>query len=185
MASMKINLLKDHHVLSEREYSRERSLLRYSVVGLVVLLFLMMAVFFWNFILANKLSGIESSITMASNQLKGLAEANAQQLYVKNRLSLISDFLADRAVSREALQQILTLQIEGVTIGGITYVGDNEVSVTVQANNAEILGRAIEYYKTENGFFPQVVAKGISLQKDGKYEMILILTIPASKNKEQ
>lgn len=179
--AMKINLLKDRRVLTEKEYTQERNVLRWSAVALSIVTVLGIAVFLWNMILSGRLSTIESSITKASKELSGLAEANAEQIYIKNRLQLISGFLAERQVAREALQQVLTLTIPGVTIGGISTDEDGEIVVSVLADNLDALNSTINYYKGQNSFFTQSVSRGITRDKDGKYTMNVGLQIPKAK----
>jgi len=179
--AMKINLLKDRRVLTEKEYNQERLILRYSAIVLSITTVIGVAIFLWNFILANRLVAIESSITEASKELSELAEANAEQIYIKNRLQLISGFLAERQIARESLQQVLTLTIPGVTISGISTDEDGEIVVNVTADNLAALSSSIDYYKKDSDFFTQAVNRGITRDKDGKYMMNVGLTIPKPK----
>ena len=106
---MRVNLLKNRRVLSEKDYLREKKFLQGSVIGLVLVVFITIAMALWNFVLSQKLKGIEEEITKASSQMQGLSDANAEQVYVKNRLSLIGNFLDDQAIARESLQSVLAL----------------------------------------------------------------------------
>lgn len=178
---MKINLLKDRRVLTEKEYTRERNILRQAIVILAVTLVVTIAITMWYLMLAKRLSDIESSIAKSSKELSGLAQANAEQIYIKNRLQLISGFLTDRKVAREALQQVLSLSIPGVTIGGISTEDDGTIIVGVKADNIEALSSAIAYYKTENNFFTQAVNRGIIRDKYGVYTMNVGLQVPVAK----
>lgn len=178
---MKINLLKTRRVLSEKEYLAERGYLRISIVALLIVLFIVVAMASWNFILSNKLAQVEKGIATATKEMQNLTEANAQQLYLKSRLNLISGFLSDRSLSREALQQVLSINIPGVNIGGVSNVAENELEVKVDASDAFSLIEAVNYYKNDNKFFIQVVSKGITRDAEGKYQLSLILTIPGNK----
>lgn len=178
--AIRINLLKNRRVLSEKDYLREKKFLQISVVSLVIVFVITVAMAIWNFALSQRLLGIEESITEANKQMQGLATANAEQVYVKNRLSLIGGFLDDQSVARESLQQILALSLPGISIGGITFESESEVMVTVTAESVVALSSAIEYYKRDDAYFPQVVSQGMSRNKDGLYEMRLVLTLPTN-----
>lgn len=180
---MRVNLLKNRRVLSEKDYLREKKFLQGSVIGLVLVVFITIAMALWYFVLSQKLKGIEEEITKASSQMQGLSDANAEQVYVKNRLSLIGNFLDDQAIARESLQSVLALSLPGVTIGGMSFDKENEVTVTVSADSQGALKEALAYYKQADGFFPQVVSTGVSRNKEGKYEMKLTLTLPLKDEK--
>lgn len=175
---MRINLLKNRRVLSEKDYLREKKFLQISVVGLVIVFVVTAAMAIWNYALSSRLSGIEEAITEANKQMQGLATANAEQVYVKNRLSLIGNFLDDQSIARESLQQILALSLPGVSIGGITFESETEVVVIVSADSAVSLAEALSYYQRDDAYFPQVVSEGLSRNKDGRYELRLVLTLP-------
>lgn len=178
---MKINLLKNRKVLSEKDYLREKKFLQIAITSLVIVFVLTLAMALWNWMLSNKLANIESSISKANSQLSGLAEANAEQVYVKNRLTLIGNFLDEQAVSRESLQQVLALSLPGVTIGGINFMDKNQVEVVIDADSVESLGSVVSYYEQQDGYFPQVISQGMTKLKDGGYEMKLTLTLPHNK----
>ncbi|MCQ3944168.1 MAG: hypothetical protein DPW11_00085 [bacterium] len=182
-SGMRVNLLKNHRVLSEKDYLREKKFLQAAVVGLVLVVFVTVAMALWNFVLSQKLRGIEEEIAKASSQMQGLTEANAGQVYVKNRLGLIGNFLDDQAIARESLQEVLTLSLPGVTIGGMSFESASEISVTVSAESQPALKEALAYYRRTDGFFPQVVSNGISRSKEGRYEMKLVLTLPLKDEK--
>lgn len=184
MASgMKVNLLKNRRVLSEKDYLREKQLLQYSVIGLVLVVLVTISLALWNFVLSQKLKSIEEEITRSSTQMQGLSEANAEQVYVKNRLSLIGSFLDDQAIARESLQKVLALSLPGVTFGGMSFESNNEILVTVSADSQPALRDALAYYQQKDGYFPQVVSQGVSRNKEGRYEMKLVLTLPLKEDK--
>lgn len=178
---MRINLLKNHRVLSEKDYLREKQYAQISMLGLVVVVVITVAMAIWNFVLAQKLSGIEASITKANNQMQGLAEANAEQVYVKNRLKLIGNFMDEQTIAREALQQVLALSLPGVTIGAITFAEGDEISVIVSAATQAALEESLKYYQQSEGFFDQIVSEGVSKVKNGSYEMRVKLLLPKIK----
>lgn len=182
-SGMRVNLLKNRRVLSEKDYLREKKFLQGSVIGLVVVVIITVAMALWNFFLSQKLKGIEEEIAKASSQMQGLTEANAEQVYVKNRLGLIGNFLDDQAVARESLQNVLALSLPGVAIGGMSFESENEITVTVNAESQSALKEALAYYKQADGFFPQVVSTGVSRNKEGRYEMKLTLTLPVKDGK--
>lgn len=182
-SGMRVNLLKNRRVLSEKDYLREKKFLQSAVVGLVLVVFITVAMALWNFVLSQKLKGIEEEIAKASSQMQGLTEANAEQVYVKNRLGLIGNFLDDQAVARESLQKVLALSLPGVSIGGMSFESASEISVTVSAESQPALKEALAYYQQPDGFFPQVVSMGVSRNKEGRYEMKLVLTLPLKDEK--
>lgn len=178
MVNARINLLKNRKVLSEKDYLREQQLFRYAVVGLTMVAVVTVAVSIASFVVARKLGGIEQEIATSSRALQGMAEANAQQVYLKSRLTLISAFLDDRAVSREAIQRIFSLAIPGASVSSVAFVGDNIVATTVNSRSVGVLNEVLSYYQADTGFFTQVVSLGVSRSKDGSYDMQLHLTIP-------
>lgn len=178
---MRINLLKNRRVLTEKEYIREQSFLQWSVLGLVITFVLTVAMAIWTFILTSKLSGIESEIASANKQMQGLSEANAEQVFIKNRLDLIGNFLDDQAIARESVQQVLALAIPGVTIGGMKFDQANKIEVVVSANTPGSLSDVLAYYKQKENYFPQVISNGVTRDKDGQYQISLTLSMP---NKE-
>lgn len=179
---MRINLLKNHRVLSEKEYLREKRLAQSSVLVLVVVVIITIAMAIWNFVLAQKLAGIEKSITKANTSMQGLSEANVEQVYVKNRLKLIGNFMDEQTIAREALQQVLALSLPDVTIGGISFNDDEEIRVVVTSATQVALEESLKYYEQEDGFFTQVVNEGIAKTKDGFYEMKVRLSLPKVKS---
>lgn len=177
---MRINLLKNRRVLSEKDYIREKQFLRLATTGMLIVVVITIAMAIWNFTLSRRLASIEGEIAQANTQMAGLANANAEQLYVKNRLSLIGNFLNEQEVAREGLQQVLALSIPGVTISGLTFESATEVAVVVAASSQSALAEVVAYYEQKDGYFPQIITRGLSRNKDGLYEMQLLLTLPAS-----
>ncbi len=176
---MRVNLLKNRRVLSEKDYLREKKFLQGAVIGTIIVVFVTVAMAIWNFALSQRLNGIETEITQTSAQLQGLAEANAEQVYVKNRLGLIGNFLDEQAVARESLQKILALALPGVAIGGLTFESENEIVITVSAETQSALGAALSYYQDSESYFPQVVSQGVTRNMDGSYSIKLLLTLPS------
>jgi hypothetical protein len=181
MSAMKINLLKNRKVLSEKDYLQEQVLLRYSVVTLTVIVVVTVAVSIWNLFLSTRLSGIEKSIATSSSKLQGLTDANARQVYLKSRLQLITDFLDKRGIAREALQRIYSLNIPGATVTAVMFASDTVVSIQVSSRSQASLNDVIAYYQKDSEFFTQVVSRGVSLGTDGAYDIRLDLTIPKGK----
>lgn len=177
-SGMRVNLLKNRRVLSEKDYLREKKLLQSSVVGLVVVLVITISMALWNFVLSQKLRGIEQEITKASSVIQGLSEANAEQVYVKNRLSLIGNFLDEQAIARESLQKVLALTLPGIAIGGMSFESESEIVVTLNADSQQALKEVLSYYEEEESYFPQVLSHGVTRNKEGKYELKLTLSLP-------
>lgn len=179
---MRINLLKNHRVLSEKDYLREKKLAQGALIFLTVVVVITIAMAIWNFVLAQKLAGIEKSITKANTSMQGLSEANVEQVYVKNRLKLIGTFMDEQTIARDALQQVLALSLPNVTIGGITFVESEEIRVIINASTQQALEESLKYYERGDGFFTQVVNEGIAKTKDGTYEMRVRLSLPKVKS---
>lgn len=178
--SLKINLIKNRHTLSEKDYQKERAYFRYSLILSVVITVITVAVSLWQFLLTRELSQIEASITSSTQKLQGLAQANAKQIYLKSRLKLISGFLDDRAVSRQAIQKVFSIQIPDVSISGLTFESDNTLKVQATALNVQAFGQLIEYISKDSGFFLQILSQNVTRNDTGEYVMSMLLTIPKS-----
>ncbi len=178
MVDLKINLLKNRPTLSERDYQKEKSLLRYSIFALVVIVAIVAAFSVWNLILTRQVSGIEEALTTTSREMQGLSEASAQQVYLKSRLKLISGFLSDRSQTREAMQKILSTSIPGAHVAGVVFESKNTIGVQYSSENAGSLNELLKYYETDTEYFMHVVSEGLARSKDGSYQLSLLLTLP-------
>lgn len=178
MVDLRINLLKNRPTLSESDYLKERNILRYAVFGVVVAVVLVVSLSIWNIVLNTRLANIERSITQASKDMQGLVQASASQIYLKSRLKLITNFLVERSLTRESLQLVLSNEIEGTRISGVTFVGENILRIQVGADTVYALSQVLTYYQTSNTYFTQVVSRGITRAKDGSYQVSLDLTVP-------
>lgn len=173
-----INLIKNRHTLSEVEYQRERKYYRYATIGLVVAVVVTVAVSIWQFVLTRELKGLEESIGNSTKELAGLADANAKQIYLKSRLKLITSFLDDRSVARQALQRVFSITIPGVSVSGANFESESVLSIQITASDVISLSQFLDYLTNDNDFFIQSVSRGISRLQDGKYQMNVSLTIP-------
>lgn len=180
MVQVSVNLLKNRRTLSEHDYIQEQKVLKSSVLALVVCVFVVIALSIWNYLLSNKLAGIESAIASSSRDMQGLTAANAQQIYLKSRLKLITAFLDDRSLSRQSLQTIFSLSIPGATITSAAFLTDNVIAIQVDSASITVLNDVVAYYQADSTFFTQVVSRGVTRTKDGGYELQLELTIPTS-----
>lgn len=178
MVNLRVNLLKNRRTLSENDYRREQTVFRLAVLGLIVVVVVTAALSIWNFWLSRRLLQIESGITKASNEMKGLTEANARQIYLKSRLKLISLFLTERSVSRESMQKVFSLSIPGASITSLSFLTETIIAVQVSSLDITVLNEVVTYYQGDSSFFTQVVSRGVSRAKDGSYELELELTIP-------
>lgn len=176
---MRINLLKSRRVLSEKEYLREKLWLQYSVWMLVVLAVVITTLFLWYWLLLRKYEKVNQSYLTVSSELQGLTEANASQLYLRGRLELITGFMDDRLILRNAIQKILTLDITDVNVAGMSIVTDDELSIKLVAFDSDALSSALNYLKSEIQFFTQVVSEGIVRTKDGNFELTARLKMPS------
>lgn len=178
MVDVRTNLLKNRHTLSEKDYQRERNLLKMSVVSVVVVVVIVIALSVWNLVLTRKLGGIEQALTSSSKEMQGLTQASAQQIYLKNRLNLVTGFLKDRSLTRESLQRIFSTNIEGAHVTGLAFESDTVLSVEYSADSSLSLGELIKYYEADTGYFTQAVTSGVSRGKEGTYQMSIALTLP-------
>jgi len=178
MIDIKVNLLKNRHTLSEKEYQQERNYLRSAIVGLIVVVVAVVALFLWNFVLARNLSGIEKSITSESKEMQGLVEASAQQVYLKSRLGLVTGFLSEKTITRESLQKIFSTNIAGAHVTGVAFEGDSVLVVQYTSESTVALKELLNYYEYDTGYFLQAVSRGLSRNKDGTYQMSVALTLP-------
>lgn len=178
MVDVQTNLLKNRQTLSEKDYQRERSYLRISVIGLVLVVVLVVAISIWNFVLSRKLAGIEGAMTKSSKEMQSLAQASAQQVYLKSRLNLITEFLSGRVVTRESLQKVFTVTIPGTHVVGVSFLDDSTLSVQYEASYSKPLSELLSYYQADTGYFTQVVSTGLTRSVEGSYQLSLVLGIP-------
>jgi hypothetical protein len=178
MADIKTNLLKNRHTLSEKEYEQERKYLRWSIIGLIVIVITVVALSVWNFTLTRKLADIEQAITTSSKEMQGLVQASAQQVYLKSRLQLVTGFLADKSVTRESLQKIFATSIEGVNVGAVAFESESVITVQYVSDSSAALKRLLAYYEEDTGYFLQAVSRGLSRSKEGNYQMTVAVTLP-------
>ena len=176
--AVNVNLIKNRHSISEVEYQKERSMFKASITAAVVVVVVTLAVSIWQFMLTLTLNKIEKEIAASSSDLQSLSEASAMQIYLKSRLNLITSFLDDRSVSREAMQKIFAIDIPGVTISGLSFESDSTISLKATSTSVIALSQLVDYISTKNDFFIQVVSQGLSRSDDGSYQMNLLLTIP-------
>lgn len=176
--SVKINLLKKRHTLSETEYQKERTYFRYAMTTLVVAVVITVAISIWQFVLTRKLNGLETRLGVLTQQLVGLSEANAKQIYLKSRLKLITAFLDERTVARQAIQKVFSINIPGVTLASVNFESENVINVQATAENVVDFGNLIDYLNQDSGFFLQIVSRGVTRNQDGRYQMEVALTLP-------
>lgn len=176
--STTINFLKNIPTLSERDYKKEKVYLKYAIIGLIVVGIVMLAAFVWQIILVKRLETIEDRIETSNKQLIGLADANAQQIYLKSRLQLIKKSLSDRSIAREAVQKVFSLNIPGVTVSGAAFESGNLMQLQTKADDVLSFANLIDYLNQDSDFFLQTVSKGVSRSEDGEYQMEIVLTLP-------
>lgn len=178
MTDIRTNLLKNRYTLSEKEYQKERNILRISTTLLVVVAIVVVALSVWNLVLTNKLSGLDKSLTTSSKEMQGLVQASAQQVYLKSRLSLITGFLANRTQARESLQKIFSTNIPGTHVAGVTFESESVIGVQYVSNSPSSLNQLLAYYQADTGYFTQAVSRGLTRSKDASYQMSVSLTLP-------
>lgn len=178
MVDVKTNLLKKRQTLSEKDYQKEQSYLRWSILSFVVVVLLVVAISIWNFFLTRQLSNIEQAITTTSREMQGLAEASAQQVYLKSRLTLVTGFLADRSLARESLQNIFNTDIPGTHLAGVTFESESTLAVQFGSESSTSLEQVLNYFGGDTGYFTQAVSRGITKASDGTYLLSLALSLP-------
>lgn len=178
MVDVRTNLLKNRPTLSEKDYQRERNLLKGSVVSVVVVVVVVIAISVWNLVLTQKLSTIEKGLTESSKEMQGLTQASAQQVYLKSRLNLVTGFLNERSVARESLQKVFSTNIEGVNVSGVAFDSETVLSIEYSADSSTSLDKLISYYQGDTNYFTQAVTSGLTRSKDGRYQMNVDLTLP-------
>lgn len=173
-----VNLLNDKHTLSESDYQHERKILQYSAMFFTVVVIVTMVVGIFSLFLTNKLNMIEDDIARGTNELKDLTVASAQQIYLKNRLQLITAFLDGRSVDREAMQRVFSFNIPGVVVSSVGFVNETTLGIQLTAETSAALTDALDSISAPSSFFTQVVSKGVSRAVDGSYQMQILLTVP-------
>ncbi len=184
MVDIKTNLLKNRKTLTEKEYQTERKMLRYGIFAMIVVVLVAVALSVWNFLLTRQIAKTELAITGATKDMQDLTQASAQQIYLKSRLKLITGFLSERSMTRESLQRVLSTNIDGAHVSALTFEDEAVMAVTYVTDNVLSLNKLIEYYQVDTGYYIQVVSKGISRTKDGKYQLALALTLPKGETKK-
>ncbi len=177
MSDLKINFLKKRRAISEKEYLRERKLFVISLTGFLGLFVVMLVLFGLQFFNLWQIKKTKAKLDKAESKLAGLKEVSARQLYLRSRLDIVKDFLNSRVKSREAIEKIFSLDIPGVVVANVTFVDEQDIMASLEANSVIALSRAFEWFK-ESNFFIQVVNKGVSKLVNGSYTAQLILTIP-------
>jgi len=177
MKQVKINLLKFRRSVSEEQYDREKHWFRLILGGLIGVVVVTVGVWGVNLWYSQALEKVERGIATATRELANSQEVNVKQIYLKSRLALVSEFLAGRAQTREALSQVFSLEIPGVIVSGVTLETEELLAVQLTAENAVKLARVIEYYREEQ-YFVQVVSEGIVRTKEGEYQLKLSLYLP-------
>ena len=178
MVDIRTNLLKNRPTLSEKDYRRERNILRGSVFALIIVVVVVVAISLWNFVLSRQYTAISTQITSASKQMDGYVQATSQQIYLKSRLGLVTSFLGQRSTAREALQRVLSTNIPGTHVSSVAFATDNLLSIQISSDSVSTLKATLDYYQADTGYFTQVVSKGITRVKDGSFLLSLDLTLP-------
>lgn len=178
MVDIKTNLLKNRRSLSEKDYQKERSYLQKAVISLVVVMIVVVALSVWNLVLTSKLSNIEDSLKAANKEVQGLTQASAEQIYLKSRLGLVTGFLSSRAESRQSLEKVLSTDIPGTHISTLAFEDEMTLAVAYEASSSADLNKLLSYYEADNGYFTQVVSRGITKSEGAIYSINMTLKLP-------
>lgn len=175
-----VNLLNDRHALSEKDYQTERKLLQYAVIFFTLVVVVILAIGLLIMFYTTKLNVIEGDISRGTKELSALTDASAQQIYLKNRLQLITSFLDGRSVDREAMQRIFNINIPGVVVSSVSFESDKVLAVQLTAQDSTSLEESIKLLSAPTSFFTQVISRGISRNTEGKYQLMVSLSLPRS-----
>jgi hypothetical protein len=178
MVDVRTNLLKNRQTLSEKDYQKEKNLLRLGVVGLVVVVVVVVAMSIWNLVLTSKMSRIDREFGATSKEMQGLVQASAQQVYLKSRLKLITGFLAERSTTRESLQKVFSTDIAGTHIASVSFEGESGLGLQYVADSTAPLKELLAYYEADTGYYTQAVSNGLSRSNNGTYQITIFLTLP-------
>lgn len=173
-----VNFLKNIPTLSEREYLKERLYFKYSIVFGIFTILSVIVLIIWQLTLTRKFKKIEERIDTSNKRLSGLVEASAQQIYLKSRLQLLKSYFSERTASREAIQEIFSLSLPGVTISSASFESDSVINLKATANDVLNLANLVDYFSNETDYFLQTVSKSLHRLDTGGYQMELLLTIP-------
>lgn len=178
MVDIRTNLLKHSSTLSEKDFLQEQALLRVATGAVVTAIIAVVVLSIWNYLVTGQLSQVEAEIVATTEEMQGLVLANTAQVYLKNRLSLVTNFLDEREVTREAMQKLLSTEIPGTHVAGVEFEGETILNVSYVSANSESLAALLKYYEEENQYFTQATSNGITRSKDGNYQVSLTLLIP-------
>ena len=173
-----INLLKRRSGITQKQYILEKKVFTWSIISFVLVVVVSIVIFVMNLLNTRKLENVEEGIAEMNAKFAGMQEANFRQLYLKNRLGLIESFFTSRVASREALQRVFSIDVPGVNVAGVSFEGETVIKLQLNAFNINSLSDVYEYFEAEDGFFIQVVNRGVSRNDVGEYVMQLELTLP-------
>lgn len=175
---LNVNLLKRKRSISEKQYQLENKFFRYSLVFVFVVIAITVSLFVWQFATSRSLVVVQSELTQAEARLEGLKDASVRQLYLKSRLKLIEAYFGDSVASRDALQNLYSLDLPGVVIVNASFESETLLSINVQADSVITLENVFLYFQETDAFFTQAVNGGVIRVEDGTYTMKVDLTVP-------
>lgn len=178
MVDIRTNLLKNRSTLSEKDFLREHGLLRIATGAVATTIIAVVVLSIWNYLMTGQLEQIEAEIVATTEEMQGLVLANTAQVYLKNRLSLVTSFLDEREVTRESMQTLLSTEIPGTHVAGVAFEGETLLNVSYVSSNSESLAALLKHYEGDTQYFTQATSNGITRSKDGNYQTSLTLVIP-------
>lgn len=182
MAEVKINLLKKRRGITESQYIAERRAFIASVIVILVVVLIATVFFVLQILSSRQLDNVEADISAVEEKLIGLNDASIRQLYLKNRLDMVSMFFDSRVEDREALQQVFSLDMPGVVITGASFESEDTVALQLTADSVLALDSAYLYFENEDTYFVESINRGITKNEDNTYTMRLDLTLPTGGN---
>ena len=91
---------------------------------------------------------------------------------------MVTGFLSERSTTRESLQKVLSTEVVGSHVAGLTFEDDLVLGVDYVSDNITTLDDLLKFYQADTNYYTQVVSKGISRAKDGTYKLSLSLSLP-------
>jgi len=144
-----------------------------------------MSLFSWQVFVSVQLRSVEKKIADANMQLSGLSAASTQQLYIKSRLQMITNFLQGRAETREALQRVFSIPVVGANVSSVSFDDQSVLKMQVMADSIKSFDDVYKYFENSKDFFTQTVNNGVSRSQDGTYSMSMLLTLPQEQVKDK
>ncbi len=91
---------------------------------------------------------------------------------------MVTGFLSSRAESRQSLEKVLSTDIPGTHISTLAFEDEQTLAVAYEASSSADLNKLLSYYEADNGYFTQVVSRGITKLEGAIYSINMTLKLP-------